>query len=65
MQISVRLTTKPWSRTWPMVIVVVIIVLITARWEPGAALPLGLGGWLGSWLAAREPAISAARPWQL
>jgi hypothetical protein len=58
MQVSVRVTTQP-LRTWPWVIVILIIVLIAARWAPGAALPLGLGGWLGSYLSIHQPAAQA------
>jgi hypothetical protein len=44
------------ARHWPgyriRFVIVLIIVLITGRWAPGAALPLGLGACLGTWLPA-------------
>jgi hypothetical protein len=54
MQLSIRLTTQP-ARTWPRVIIVIVIVLAAARWAPEAALPLGLGGWLGTYLGIQQP----------
>jgi hypothetical protein len=37
---------------WTRVVIVVVVIVMTIRWAPGAALPLGAGGWLGGWLAA-------------
>lgn len=37
---------------WARAGTVVIIVLVVVRWLPHLAVPLGLGGWLGSWASA-------------
>jgi hypothetical protein len=37
---------------WTRVVIVVVVIVVTIRLAPGAALPLGAGGWLGGWLAA-------------
>ena len=41
-----------WPGMWTRVVIVVVVIVMTIRWAPGAALPLGAGGWLGGWLAA-------------
>jgi hypothetical protein len=50
---------RPWPRPWSRVIVIVILVAGTARWDPDAALPLIAGAWIGGWAAA--PGSSAPR----
>jgi hypothetical protein len=50
MQVSVCVT-RPRLGLWIRVIVVVGVLVLVLRWTPGAAIPLGLGGWLGGWLA--------------
>lgn len=43
---------RQWPGPWTRVIIVVVIFLLVARLAPDAVFPLGLGGWLGGWLAA-------------
>jgi hypothetical protein len=43
---------RSWPGTRIRALVVVTIVILVLRWVPGDTLPLGLGGWLGSWLTA-------------
>jgi hypothetical protein len=45
MQFTVT-TPRPWLRSLPGVVIIVIIILVTAHAAPGAVVPLGLGGWL-------------------
>jgi hypothetical protein len=51
---------RPRPGVWIRVIVVVAVFVLALRWAPGAAIPLGIGGWLGGWLAdapARMPRV--------
>ena len=41
---------RPWLHTVPRVVIILIIVLVCAHAAPDGALPLALGGWLGSYL---------------
>lgn len=43
---------RQWPGMWTRVVIVVVVIVVTIRLAPGAALPLGAGGWLGGWLAA-------------
>lgn len=58
MQLTVRLTTR--ASALPGVIIIVIIVLVAFRFAPAAALPLGLGGWLGTYLCTQAAAVLPA-----
>jgi hypothetical protein len=54
---------RQWPGPWTRVIIIVVIFLLVARLAPGAVFPLGLGGWLGGWLAvapARALPVSGA-----
>jgi hypothetical protein len=46
---------RQWPGLWTRVIIIVVIFLFVTRRAPDAVLPLGLGGWLGGWIA-RAPA---------
>jgi hypothetical protein len=43
---------------WTRSIVIVVILVVVYRVAPEAVIPVGLGGWLGSWLT--RPASSVA-----
>jgi hypothetical protein len=51
MDVSICIT-RPWPGAWLRSIIVVVIFVIVLRRAPGDVIPLGLGGCLGSWLAA-------------
>ena len=55
-------TVQPGLRTLPGVVIIVIIVLVTAHAAPAAALPLTLGGWLGTWIPAAAARASRGAP---
>jgi len=59
-RLSVKLRARPSPGAWTRVVIVIIFV-VTLRWAPGAALPLGLGGWLATAEAGRPAAIRRAR----
>lgn len=52
---------RPWPGPWARVVIIVIVLVACARWEPGATIPLavgiGLGGWASARIAARRPAL--------
>jgi hypothetical protein len=58
MRLSICVT-RPWPGFWTRLVVVVVVVVVTIRQAPGVAIPLGLGGWLGGWLAMPAPALQA------
>jgi hypothetical protein len=41
---------RPWQRSLPDVVIILIIVLVCAHAAPNGTLPLALSGWLGSHL---------------
>jgi hypothetical protein len=50
MQFTVA-TPQPRLRAVPGIIIILIIVIVAAHIAPGTALPLGLGGWMATYLA--------------
>lgn len=55
-------TLQPRLRALPGVVIIVIIVLAAAHAAPAAALPLALGGWLGTWIPAAAARASQEVP---
>jgi hypothetical protein len=56
LKISIDIRARRWPGIVTRTIVILIIVLVTAHWAPDVAIPLGFGGWLGTWAASRPPA---------
>lgn len=47
---------RPLMRSLPGLVIILIVVLVCARLDQAAALPLALGGWIGNYLVASRRA---------